>query len=162
MLPHSSRSPLRLEFPSLPPSHSGNAPAASRLATIPRARAPSARAVRCVRRTPRWRKAPVCGWHRVTRRYGDIVTSGFRASRNKNRKNLPQVPSRPEGKPSGGENPKPSRILSRLDRPRYSTPAPVSTPQKPRVRAGWGDLGDSRGGKRDRGIQFTLHGQCVR
>lgn len=85
--------------------------------------------------------------------YSDIVTSVIRALRNKNKKthhNSCSAQRKPEG---GGrkKTPKPSRNLSSLSLPRFSTPAPVSTPQEPRVRAGWGDLGDSRGGKHDLG-----------
>ncbi len=94
-----------------------------------------------------------CGWHNVTARGNMLLQRRCnkcesRSAQQKARK-LTTTPVAPRENPARVH--KPGRNLCCLSLPRFSTPAPVSTPQEPRVWAGWGDLGDSRGGKRDLG-----------
>lgn len=64
--------------------------------------------------------------------YSDIVTSVIRTLRNKNNKTHHNSWSAQRKREEGGRK-RARRNVSSLSLPRFSTPAPVSTPQEPRV-----------------------------
>lgn len=66
----------------------------------------------------------------------DILTSGVRVRHREKQENSPQLLRRPV-ETIGGETPR-VRNFSSPSLPRFSAPAPVSTPLEPRVWAGWG------------------------